>query len=82
MCLEIDEQVVVGVLQQHAVLLLVAQHGDGDGVDVVAERAADVLVRVGGLHRVDAGHEAGVLVYGVAVHDDVLHGDGQFLVAA
>ena len=50
-------------------------------MDVVAHRAADILIGVRRLHRVDAGHETGMLVDGVTVDGDVLHGDGQLVTA-
>ena len=51
-------------------------------MDVVALAAAQVGVRIGGLHDVDGGHESCTLVDRIAVGDDVLHGGAELDVTA
>ena len=82
MALEEEEQRVVGVSEQYGVLLLIAQQRDGHAVDIVAEVAVNVLIRVCRLHCIDRRHQSGVLVYGVFVDDDILHDGGQLHIAA
>ena len=51
-------------------------------MDIVAKCAAQVLIRICGLHGVDGGQQSGLLVYRVALGDDILDDGAQLVVTA
>ena len=81
MRLQVEPKAVVAVPEQDAVFADVAQHGNGNAVNIVTEISLDILIRIGRLHRIDRSHQACFLVGGITVLDNVFHDGAELGVA-
>ena len=73
MRLDIEEQTVVSIRQQHTVFFLITQQGDSHTMDIIAEIASDILIGICWLHRIDGSYQTCPLIDRITVDNDILH---------
>ena len=81
MRLQIKEERVIGIRQQHAVFLRITEHRHSHTVNVITETALYVLIGVSRLHRIDGSHQSGMLIDGIPVDHNISHDGTEFRVA-